>query len=218
MRAPHAAPQINPHQLLVPRQILNFLEQRMRRAAGVVDQRIDAAKAPRRQRSAPALRLHRHVGRHHQRLRATAAHSAATCSSSSALRAASTSATPCHAARQLPRDFCADAIRAPVMMMTCIDLLCWSNYSKITAFCLTLWSKHAFPASPSLPASPCKPTPSNHRRRRSAAARSPVLLADDLLEGRGTGQRGGDLTVRYLETQAAVLGLKPLADGTTASW
>ncbi|WP_373990296.1 M28 family peptidase [Duganella sp. BuS-21] len=40
------------------------------------------------------------------------------------------------------------------------------------------------------------------------------FLADDLLEGRGTGQRGGDLTVRYLETQAAVLGLKPLADGS----
>jgi len=40
------------------------------------------------------------------------------------------------------------------------------------------------------------------------------FLADDLLEGRGTGQRGGELTVRYLETQAAVLGLKPLADGT----
>jgi Zn-dependent M28 family amino/carboxypeptidase len=40
------------------------------------------------------------------------------------------------------------------------------------------------------------------------------FLADDLLEGRGTGQRGGDLAVRYLETQAAVMGLKPLADGT----
>ncbi|MFC0250624.1 M28 family peptidase [Massilia consociata] len=36
-----------------------------------------------------------------------------------------------------------------------------------------------------------------------------ALLADDLFEGRGTGQRGGDLTVRYLETQAAVIGLKP---------
>ncbi len=35
------------------------------------------------------------------------------------------------------------------------------------------------------------------------------FLADDLLEGRGTGQRGGDLTVRYLETQAAIIGLKP---------
>ena len=30
-----------------------------------------------------------------------------------------------------------------------------------------------------------------------------AFLADDLLEGRGTGQRGGDLAVRYLETQAA---------------
>jgi Zn-dependent M28 family amino/carboxypeptidase len=35
------------------------------------------------------------------------------------------------------------------------------------------------------------------------------LLADDLFEGRGTGQRGGELTVRYLETQAAIIGLKP---------
>jgi len=40
------------------------------------------------------------------------------------------------------------------------------------------------------------------------------FLADDLLEGRGTGQRGGDLAVRYLETQAAAIGLKPLADGS----
>jgi len=37
-----------------------------------------------------------------------------------------------------------------------------------------------------------------------------AFLADDLLEGRGTGQRGGDLTVRYLETQAAALGLQPV--------
>ncbi|MFM2089028.1 MAG: hypothetical protein RLZZ237_3897 [Pseudomonadota bacterium] len=40
------------------------------------------------------------------------------------------------------------------------------------------------------------------------------FLADDLLEGRGTGQRGGDLAVRYLETQAAIIGLQPLKDGT----
>ncbi len=39
------------------------------------------------------------------------------------------------------------------------------------------------------------------------------FLADDLFEGRGTGQRGGDLAVPYLETQAAVIGLKPLAGG-----
>jgi Zn-dependent M28 family amino/carboxypeptidase len=41
-----------------------------------------------------------------------------------------------------------------------------------------------------------------------------AFLADDLLEGRGTGQRGGELTVRYLETQAAALGLKPLPGGS----
>lgn len=39
------------------------------------------------------------------------------------------------------------------------------------------------------------------------------FLADDMLEGRGTGQRGGALTVRYLETQAAAIGLKPMKDG-----
>ena len=36
-----------------------------------------------------------------------------------------------------------------------------------------------------------------------------AFLSDDLLEGRGTGQRGADLTVRYLETQLQTLGLKP---------
>ncbi|HEX8614094.1 MAG TPA: M28 family peptidase [Telluria sp.] len=35
------------------------------------------------------------------------------------------------------------------------------------------------------------------------------FLASDLLEGRGTGQRGGDLTVAYLEAQALAAGLKP---------
>src|SRR6201997_5541180 len=35
------------------------------------------------------------------------------------------------------------------------------------------------------------------------------FLADDLLEGRGTGQRGGAIAVRYLEAQAAAIGLKP---------
>jgi Zn-dependent M28 family amino/carboxypeptidase len=36
-----------------------------------------------------------------------------------------------------------------------------------------------------------------------------AFLSSDLLEGRGTGQRGGDLTVAYLEAQALALGLKP---------
>src|ERR1700712_3777600 len=36
-----------------------------------------------------------------------------------------------------------------------------------------------------------------------------AFLSNDVLEGRGTGQRGPDLTVAYLETQAAAIGLKP---------
>jgi Zn-dependent M28 family amino/carboxypeptidase len=36
-----------------------------------------------------------------------------------------------------------------------------------------------------------------------------AFLADDLLEGRGTGQRGGSLAARYLETQSAAIGLRP---------
>lgn len=36
-----------------------------------------------------------------------------------------------------------------------------------------------------------------------------AFLADDLLEGRGTGQRGGDLAVAYLEAQVRALGLAP---------
>ncbi|GLH67748.1 M28 family peptidase [Geothrix edaphica] len=36
-----------------------------------------------------------------------------------------------------------------------------------------------------------------------------AFLADDLLEGRGTGQRGAELTVRYLETELQALGLRP---------
>ncbi|HET8715156.1 MAG TPA: M28 family peptidase [Holophagaceae bacterium] len=36
-----------------------------------------------------------------------------------------------------------------------------------------------------------------------------AFLSDDLLEGRGTGQRGGDLAVLYLRTELARMGLKP---------
>lgn len=41
-----------------------------------------------------------------------------------------------------------------------------------------------------------------------------AFLADDVLEGRGTGQRGGELAVRYLETQLQVMGLQA-ANGTS---
>jgi Zn-dependent M28 family amino/carboxypeptidase len=38
------------------------------------------------------------------------------------------------------------------------------------------------------------------------------FLADDLLEGRGTGTRGGDIAARYIATLFALYGLKPAGD------
>jgi Zn-dependent M28 family amino/carboxypeptidase len=38
------------------------------------------------------------------------------------------------------------------------------------------------------------------------------FLADDLLEGRGTGTRGGDIAAGYIATQFALYGLKPAGD------
>jgi len=39
------------------------------------------------------------------------------------------------------------------------------------------------------------------------------FLADDLLEGRGTGQRGGDIAAAYIAAQFALYGLRPAGDG-----
>src|SRR5271165_2573346 len=41
------------------------------------------------------------------------------------------------------------------------------------------------------------------------------FLASDLLEGRGTGARGGDLAAEYIATQFALYGLKPAGDNDT---
>jgi Zn-dependent M28 family amino/carboxypeptidase len=41
------------------------------------------------------------------------------------------------------------------------------------------------------------------------------FLASDLLEGRGTGQRGGDIAAEYIATQFALYGLKPAGDNGT---
>src|SRR5262249_42726188 len=38
------------------------------------------------------------------------------------------------------------------------------------------------------------------------------FLSHDLLEGRGTGQRGGDIAAEYIATQFAEYGLKPAGD------
>jgi Zn-dependent M28 family amino/carboxypeptidase len=41
------------------------------------------------------------------------------------------------------------------------------------------------------------------------------FLSSDLLEGRGTGQRGGDIAAEYIGTEFALLGLKPAGDDGT---
>ena len=41
------------------------------------------------------------------------------------------------------------------------------------------------------------------------------FLSHDLLEGRGTGQRGGDIAAEYMGTQFALYGLKPAGDNGT---
>jgi Zn-dependent M28 family amino/carboxypeptidase len=41
------------------------------------------------------------------------------------------------------------------------------------------------------------------------------FLADDLLEGRGTGTRGGDIAANYIAAQFALYGLKPAGDNGT---
>ena len=41
------------------------------------------------------------------------------------------------------------------------------------------------------------------------------FLSDDLLEGRGTGQRGGDIAANYIATEFALAGLKPAGDNAT---
>jgi len=42
-----------------------------------------------------------------------------------------------------------------------------------------------------------------------------IFLSHDLLEGRGTGQRGGDIAAQYIATQFALYGLKPAGDNGT---
>src|SRR5450755_4624281 len=41
------------------------------------------------------------------------------------------------------------------------------------------------------------------------------FLASDLLEGRGVGQRGGDIATEYIATELALAGAKPAGDNGT---
>jgi Zn-dependent M28 family amino/carboxypeptidase len=83
------------------------------------------------------------------------------------------------------------------------------------------WAEAAAPPDPS-PAGAGRDAVSVHLPSAAFAAMETInpehirwhvrFLAHDLLEGRGTGQRGGDLAAEYIATQFAEYGLKPAGD------
>jgi Zn-dependent M28 family amino/carboxypeptidase len=96
--------------------------------------------------------------------------------------------------------------------------------------CILRLSALAWGAAPA-PAPAPVPTPSRHEAvsvRMPPAAFAAMqtidpehirwhvrFLSSDLLEGRGTGQRGGDIAAEYIATQFAEYGLKPAGDNGT---
>ena len=61
-----------------------------------------------------------------------------------------------------------------------------------------------------------RPRTRRYRSNRREKIRAHVkFLSSDLLEGRGTGQRGGDIAAEYIATQFALYGLKPAGDDGT---
>ena len=81
--------------------------------------------------------------------------------------------------------------------------------SSLAASALATSLALAYPAHAAAPVKPA-PTKTAHAIVKEAPLRGHLaFLSSDLLEGRGTGQRGGDLTVSYLESQALAIGLKP---------
>jgi Zn-dependent M28 family amino/carboxypeptidase len=94
--------------------------------------------------------------------------------------------------------------------------------------CILRLSALAWGAAPANPVPAPVPTPSKHepisvRMPPAAFAAMQTIdpehirwhvrfLSSDLLEGRGTGQRGGDIAAEYIATQFAEYGLKPAGD------
>ncbi|HWR13188.1 MAG TPA: M28 family peptidase [Terriglobales bacterium] len=78
----------------------------------------------------------------------------------------------------------------------------------------------SFAAQQQKPASPEAPAPSPMRNAMAAVSPANIrthvkFLSSDLLEGRGTGQRGGDIAAEYIASQFALYGLKPAGDNGT---
>ncbi|HZP63055.1 MAG TPA: peptidase M28, partial [Terriglobales bacterium] len=73
-------------------------------------------------------------------------------------------------------------------------------------------SKHSSRASAHLPPSAIAAMQKFDPERIRAHVK---FLASDLLEGRGTGARGGDIAAEYIATQFELYGLKPAGDNGT---
>ena len=96
--------------------------------------------------------------------------------------------------------------------------------SLIVCLSLPLWAEGGLPASMP-PARAKRETPSIRLPGAAFVALESITpdhirwhvryLSHDLLEGRGTGQRGGDLAAEYIATQFAEYGLRPAGDHGT---
>ncbi len=71
------------------------------------------------------------------------------------------------------------------------------------------------PAAPAVPGLPAAATQAMQAISADRIAAHTRFLADDLLEGRGPGTRGGQLAAKYMATEFALLGLTPAGDAGT---
>jgi hypothetical protein len=90
-------------------------------------------------------------------------------------------------------------------------------FSALSAFALfsvsfAIAQQNPVPAIPGVPEAARQAAASIDPEKIRAHVR---FLADDLLEGRGPGTRGGDVAAKYIGTQFALYGLQPAGDGGT---
>ncbi len=86
---------------------------------------------------------------------------------------------------------------------------------RVAAIVLLLSSLHAIAQTPQPKGLPAGAVRAMHAIDPERLRAHVKFLASDLLEGRGTGQRGGDLAAAYIATQFELYGLKPAgANGT----
>jgi Zn-dependent M28 family amino/carboxypeptidase len=82
----------------------------------------------------------------------------------------------------------------------------------LTPLCRPAFAQQSVPVMAGVPAAARQAAESIDPEKIRAHVR---FLADDLLEGRGPGTRGGDIAAKYIATQFALDGLKPAGDDGT---